>query len=56
MRRIRDEHDEIFVSQTKYAKEFLRRFRVNDSELSKTPMTINVTIDSDASGKEVNIT
>jgi hypothetical protein len=48
--------DEIFVSQTKYAKEPLKRFRVNDSKPSKTSMAVNATIDSDASGKEVDIT
>jgi hypothetical protein len=40
----------------KYAKEFLKRFGVNDCKLSKTPMAANTTIDLDASGKEVDIT
>jgi hypothetical protein len=48
--------DEIFISQTKYAKELHKQFGVNDSKLSKTPMAANATIDSDTSGKEVDIT
>jgi hypothetical protein len=37
-------------------KELLKQFRVKDSKPSKTPMTTNAIIDSNASGKEVNIT
>jgi hypothetical protein len=49
-------NDEIFTSQMKYTNELLKYFGVNYSKLSKIPMEVNVTIDSNTSSKEVDIT
>ena len=45
-----------FVSQTKYAKELVKKFGLEDSKISSTPMAQNVNLDSGPSGKAVVIT
>jgi Reverse transcriptase (RNA-dependent DNA polymerase) len=44
-----------FVNQEKYAKELMKKFGVEDSNTSKTPMTTNINLDADESGKPMNI-
>lgn len=46
----------IFVSQTKYARELVKKFRMEDSKTISTPMAQNANLDSDPSGKTVDIT
>jgi Reverse transcriptase (RNA-dependent DNA polymerase) len=41
---IKQMKDIIFVSQTKYAKDLLKHFGVNDSKSSKTPIAVNATV------------
>jgi Reverse transcriptase (RNA-dependent DNA polymerase) len=41
---IKQMKDIIFVSQTKYVKDLLKHFGVNDSKSSKTSMEVNVTV------------
>jgi Reverse transcriptase (RNA-dependent DNA polymerase) len=44
-----------FVNQKKYAKELMKKFVVEDSDTSKTPMATNINLDADESGKSVDI-
>jgi Reverse transcriptase (RNA-dependent DNA polymerase) len=44
-----------FVNQEKYAKELMKKFGVEDSNMSKTPMATNINLDADESGKPVDI-
>jgi hypothetical protein len=44
-----------FVNQEKYAKELMKKFGVEDSNTSKTPMATNINLDADESGKPVDI-
>jgi Reverse transcriptase (RNA-dependent DNA polymerase) len=44
-----------FVNQEKYVKELMKKFGVEDSNTSKTPMATNINLDADESGKLVDI-
>ena len=44
----------IFISQSKYAKELVKRFGMDDASTMKTPMPTNAVIDADESGKPVD--
>jgi len=48
--------DGTFVSQTKYAKELIKKFGMIESNTSKTPMATNANLDSDPNGTSVDIT
>jgi hypothetical protein len=48
--------DDTFVSQTKYAKELIKKFGMTESNTSKTPMATNANLDSDPNGTSVDIT
>jgi len=48
--------DGTFVSQTKYAKELIKKFGMTESNTSKTPMATNANLDSDPNGTSVDIT
>jgi Reverse transcriptase (RNA-dependent DNA polymerase) len=52
---IKQTPDETFVNQEKYAKELMKKFGVEDSNTSITPMATNINLDVDASGKPVDI-
>ena len=43
-----------FVSQGKYIKDMLKKFGMNDAKAISTPMGINGSLDSDASGNMVD--
>ena len=48
--------DGTFVSQTKYAKELVKKFGMEDSKIISTPMAQNANLESDPSGKTIDIT
>jgi len=43
-----------FVSQGKYIKDMLKKFRMDDAKTINTPMGINGSLDSDTSGNMVD--
>jgi hypothetical protein len=47
--------DDIFISQTKYAKELIEKFGLDDCKTSKTSMTVNANLDVDEGGRSTNI-
>ncbi|KAJ1700212.1 hypothetical protein LUZ63_008724 [Rhynchospora breviuscula] len=53
---IKQLHDGIFISQTKYAKELIKKFGVEDSKSLDTPMSKSANIDADEKGKPMDIT
>ena len=51
---IRQKANGIFISQEKYLKECLKKFKMQDSKMKgyKTPMPMNGKIDADVYGKD----
>jgi transcriptional regulator len=52
---IKQMNDDIFLSQTKYANELVKKFGLNECKISKTPMTINANLSMDERGKLTDI-
>jgi Reverse transcriptase (RNA-dependent DNA polymerase) len=52
---IKQMKDDIFISQTKYVKELVKKFDITDCKTSKTPMTIDTNIDIDEWGRSTDI-
>ena len=48
--------DEIFICQSNYVRDLLKKYHLEDSSPAKTPMAIATKIDKDESGKKVGIT
>ncbi|KAK8934128.1 hypothetical protein KSP39_PZI014435 [Platanthera zijinensis] len=46
----------IFISQTKYAKELVKKFGMSEASCMKTPMPTNAVLDTDEHGKHVDQT
>ena len=47
--------DGIFINQAKYAKELIKKFGMEESKCSPTPMATNVYLDADEAGQPVEI-
>jgi hypothetical protein len=47
--------DDIFISQTKYDKELVKKFGLVDCKTSKTPMEIDVNLGVDDGGRSTDI-
>jgi hypothetical protein len=47
--------DDIFISQTKYAKELVKKFGLDDCKTSKTPMTIDANLGVDEGRRSTDI-
>jgi hypothetical protein len=47
--------DDIFISQTKYAKELVKKFDLDDCKTNKTHMTIDVNLGVDEGGRSTDI-
>ena len=50
---IRQLKDRIFLSQSKYVEELVKKFSLESSKHSKTPMSTTTKLSEDASGKDV---
>ena len=48
--------DGIFINQAKYAKELIKKFGMEESKCSPTPMATNLYLDVDEAGQPVDIT
>ena len=48
--------DDIFISQSKYVRDLLKKFGMEDSAPAKNPMSIATKLDEDKPGKKVDIT
>ena len=51
---IKQMKNDTFVSQSKYIKDMLKKFEMNDSKSISTPMGTSGSLDSDASGNMVD--
>jgi len=47
--------DGIFISQEKYTRDLLKRFKFNEGKIAKTPMSTTTKLDKDEKGKCVDI-
>ncbi|XP_063946117.1 uncharacterized protein LOC135151534 [Daucus carota subsp. sativus] len=47
--------DGIFICQSKYVRDLLKKYNIEDSSSAKTPMTTAAKLDQDISGKKVDI-
>ncbi|XP_063942743.1 uncharacterized protein LOC108204082 [Daucus carota subsp. sativus] len=47
--------DGIFICQSKYVRDLLKKYNIEDSSPAKTPMTTAAKLDQDISGKKVDI-
>ena len=52
---IKQNEERIFINQSKYVKDLLKRFGIDDSKTKSTPMSTMTTFDKDEKGKEVDI-
>ena len=52
---IKQRSDEIFINQAKYTRELIKRFELEDTKLSKTPMVTTIKLDKDEQGINVDI-
>jgi hypothetical protein len=48
-------NDDIFINQTKYTKELIKKFSHDDCKTSKTSMTTNTNLDVDEGEKPTDI-
>jgi hypothetical protein len=47
--------DDIFISQTKYAKELVKKFGLDDCKTSKTPMSVDANLGVDEERRSTDI-
>ena len=52
---IKQTNEGIFINQSKYTHDLLKRFRLESSESIGTPMSSTIKLDKDEKGKEVDI-
>jgi Reverse transcriptase (RNA-dependent DNA polymerase) len=52
---IKQMKDDIFISQTKYAKELVKKFGLDDCKTSKRPMAIDANLGADEGGRSTDI-
>ena len=53
---IKQTSEDIYISQSKYVYEILKKFNVSDSRSASTPMATGIQISKDQRGKEVDCT
>ncbi|KAK8952132.1 hypothetical protein KSP39_PZI003057 [Platanthera zijinensis] len=53
---VKQHAEDIFISQTKYAKELVKKFGMSEASCMKTPMPTNAVLDADEHGKHVDQT
>ncbi|XP_020262923.1 uncharacterized protein LOC109838908, partial [Asparagus officinalis] len=51
---VKQTKDGIFISQSKYAKELVKKFKLENSKHAPTPMSTSVKLDADESGEDVD--
>jgi hypothetical protein len=52
---IKQMKDDIFISQTKYTKELVKKFGLDDCKTSKTQMTVDANLGVDERGRSTDI-
>ena len=52
---IKKRSDGIFINQTKYTRELIKKFGLEDAKTRKTPTAITTKLDKDEQGKNVDI-
>ena len=52
---VKQKEDGIFICQSKYVKDLLKKFGMEDSSPAKTPMSTSIKLDEDKKGKRVDI-
>ncbi|GAU39793.1 hypothetical protein TSUD_219680 [Trifolium subterraneum] len=51
---IKQQEDEIFISQEKYVNDLLKKYKMNESKIMSTPMHPSTSLDKDEKGKDVS--
>ncbi|KAI3769956.1 hypothetical protein L6452_01072 [Arctium lappa] len=51
---VKQSPDGIFINQSKYIRDFLKKFNMTDSAVKKTPMATGTLLDADLTGKSVD--
>ncbi|KAG8655674.1 hypothetical protein MANES_04G061801v8 [Manihot esculenta] len=51
---IKQAKDDIFINQAQHVKELIKRFEMENSKPSRTPMSTNTKLDKDEKGKSVD--
>ena len=52
---MKQNNERIFINQTKYAKDLLKRFGIDNSKTKKASMSTTIKLDKDEKNKEVDI-
>ena len=52
---IKQKKDDIFISQTKYCRELLKKFEMYEWKEYDTPMSTTAALDADVKGKSVSL-
>ena len=52
---IKQKSDRIFINQTKYIRELIKKFGLEDARISKTPTAITTKLIKDEQGKNIDI-
>ncbi|GAU38522.1 hypothetical protein TSUD_148040 [Trifolium subterraneum] len=50
---IKQQEDEIFISQEKYVNDFLKKYKMNEAKIMSNPMHPSTSLDKDEKGKDV---
>ena len=53
---VNQKEDGIFICQSKYIRDLLKKYHLEDASSTKTPMPTATKLDQDESGKKVDIT
>ena len=53
---VKQTDSEIYINQAKYAKNLVKRFRLNNATHARTPMAANAKLTNDPSSESVDIT
>ncbi|XP_028793532.1 uncharacterized protein LOC114749204 [Neltuma alba] len=53
---IKQRKNGIFISQTKYLRELLKKYGLEQAKSTNTPMSSTISLDVDENGKDVNLT
>ena len=52
---IKQNNEGIFINPTKYVKDLLKRFGIDNSKTKSTPMSTTIKLDKGEKGKKVNV-
>ena len=51
---IKQYEDGVFINQSKYVRELLKKFKISEAKANKTPMSASTKLEKDEKGKDVD--